>query len=283
MTLAKVRIMFKLLLPCTLGFLGIAMTINSSLVGAQETAQEASDWKKLLEPREYSDDNGATLRYRLLKPLDYHPNKKYPLVLFLHGAGERGDDNEAPLKHAIREFANETRRKENPCFVLVPQCPKDQKWVDVDWSAESGSMPKDPSVSMRLTMAVVANMVETSGVDRTRIYVTGLSMGGYGTWDALARYPEWIAAAAPICGGGDPETVSRFSSIPVWAFHGGNDMVVKPERSRAMIEALKKAGASPKYTEYDGVGHDSWSQTYADSEFHQWLFSHRRKQERSER
>jgi predicted peptidase len=119
-------------------------------------------------------------------------------------------------------------------------------------------------------------MVENAGVDRNRIYITGLSMGGYGTWDAIARYPGFFAAAAPICGGGDPKTVDKFKSLPIWCFHGAKDPVVKVIRSREMIEALQKVGSNAKYTEYPEAQHDSWTQTYSNPELFDWMFAQRR-------
>lgn len=272
------RFQYTLVLSCALLGNGY-MAKQLSAQPPTATPSATDNWQSLLEPREFSDEQGKTLKYRLMKPADYHPNKKYPLVVFLHGAGERGDDNVAQLKHGVKNFASDEHRKQYPCFVLVPQCPAGEKWVNVDWSSSKSDMPTDPSQSLKLTMAIVQSMIENSGVDRTRIYVTGLSMGGYGTWDALSRYSEWIAAAAPICGGGDPTQVEKFASVPIWAFHGGKDEIVRPERSRQMIEALKKIGVEAKYTEYESAGHDSWTATYADPAFHQWLFAQRRKTE----
>lgn len=247
--------------------------------GAPAGVVDDVPWESLFEPREYSDEQGRVLKYRLMKPVDYHSNKKYPLVIFLHGAGERGEDNQAQLKHGVKNFASAENRSKYPCFMVVPQCPTGEKWSNVDWSAKSSKQPAEASQPMQMTVAIVKSMIDSSGVDRTRIYVTGLSMGGYGTWDVLGRYPEWIAAAAPICGGGDPAMAERFQQVPLWAFHGGKDTVVKPERSREMIEALKKAGANPKYTEYPEAGHDSWTETYSNPAFLEWMFAQRKKQE----
>ncbi len=250
--------------------------------GEKLLGQESSpkgDWQSLFEPREYADDQGNVLKYRLMKPLDYKPSQKYPVVLFLHGAGERGNDNAAQLKHGMKEFTAESRRREYPCYVIAPQCPTEKKWVEVDWSASSHQAPVEASVSLRLSIEVIRSMIESSGVDRTRIYITGLSMGGYGTWDAVARYPDLFAAAVPICGGGDPSTIEKMLKTPIWAFHGGKDKVVLPQRSREMIDGLKKAGADPKYTEYPDAGHDSWTETYANPELYRWMFGQRRKQD----
>jgi len=250
--------------------------LASPAVGQDLDPAIASDPVKMFEPRQFADEQGNVLKYRLLKPANYNVNRKYPLVIFLHGAGERGDDNKIQLVHGMKDFLDAERRKNMPCYVVAPQCPAGKKWVEVDWSAEASKMPQQPSDSLGLTIKLVQSMIETAAVDPNRIYITGLSMGGYGTWDAVARYPEMFAAAAPICGGGDPETANRFTHVALWAFHGDKDQAVKVERSRQMIEALKKAGGEPKYTEYAGVGHDSWTATYKDPEFHSWLFAQRR-------
>lgn len=243
---------------------------------AQETKTVVEDPAKLFEPREFAGKSGEVLKYRLLKPTSYHPDRKFPLVIFLHGAGERGADNIAQLKHGMTDFCKADRREKYPCYVLAPQCPTGQKWSDVDWSSKESKLPDQPSPSMQLVFEVVETMIEDAAVDKNRIYITGLSMGGYGTWDALARKGSYFAAAAPICGGGDPQTVEKFSSIPIWCFHGDQDKAVAVSRSREMIEALKKVGGSPKYTEYAGVGHDSWTQSYSNAELYAWMFAQRR-------
>jgi len=235
-----------------------------------------SDPNKAFEPREFVGTNGVPLKYRLIKPLGYQPGKKYPLVLFLHGAGERGDDNAITLKHAAKDFADPARRAKYPAYIVIPQCPKDKKWSEVDWSKESSTLPESASDSLQSVKELLDEMVENAGVDNDRIYVTGLSMGGYGTWDAIARYPGFFAAAVPICGGGDPKTVDRFKKLPIWCFHGGKDTVVKPIRSQEMIAALKGIGSDVRYTEYPDAGHDSWSATYSNPELYEWLFSKRR-------
>jgi predicted peptidase len=226
-----------------------------------------------LEKRTYTDAKGKTLPYRLLKPADYDPKQKYPLVLFLHGAGERGTDNEKQLIHGVPEFAREENRKKYPCFLIAPQCPENAKWVEVDWSADSHRQPAEPSAPMRLTLELLEALQKEFSIDARRIYVTGLSMGGYGTWDIVARRPELFAAAVPICGGADETTAVKIANVPVWVFHGAKDGAVNVERSRRMVEALKKAGGHPKYTEYPEVGHDSWVRAYKDPEMFAWLFA----------
>jgi predicted peptidase len=250
-----------------------------SLAQASEEGKTAMDApEKLFEPRQYTGANGQTLNYRLLKPQGYKADRQYPLVVFLHGAGERGDDNVAQLKHGMREFCKPEWREQHPCYVIAPQCPTGKRWSEVDWSAPSSSLPEKTSDALQLTFELVDTMLADAAVNKNRIYITGLSMGGYGTWDALARRPQFFAAALPICGGGDPQTAARFTHVPLWCFHGDADTAVPVNRSREMIEALTAAGGMPKYTEYKGVAHDSWTRTYADAEVIQWMFKQLRSQ-----
>lgn len=235
----------------------------------------ADSWQESFARDEYQS-GGATLRYRLFMPAVTATAPKPPLVLFLHGAGERGDDNAAQLKHGAAEFHR--RQAEHPCAVLVPQCPAERRWVEVDWGGKegAGTFPAEPSEPLRLTLAVVDDLIASGRVDPERVYVTGLSMGGYGTWYAAGMPGSRFAAAAPVCGGGDPAWAKRYVGLPLWAFHGDDDRAVPVGRSREMIAAVKAAGGAPKYTEYPGVGHDSWTPTYADDAFHAWLFAQRR-------
>ncbi len=264
-----------------LGVMALSLSSNSwgqqeRSPGAVKTVSYEQPMESLYEPREFVGANTKTLKYRLLKPFNYSFGKKYPLVLFLHGAGERGDDNARTLIHGAKELALEERRKEFPAYILIPQCPKDQRWSDVDWSLESSSLPTKPSESMELVKELIDEMVENAGIDPERIYITGLSMGGYGTWDAIARYPNFFAAAVPICGGGDPATVDRFKQLPIWCFHGAQDTVVKPIRSRQMIDALKKVDSDVRYTEFEDLGHICWNRAYENPDLYRWLFAQRK-------
>jgi len=252
---------------------------SANLSIAQETSPPiAADDPvlKIFEPRQFSDTSGVVLNYRLMKPIDFDSEKRYPLVVFLHGAGERGSDNNSQLKHGAKEFATDENRKKYPAYVLAPQCPSGLKWVEVDWTLPRSEIPEAPSQSMVLLKGLIDTMKESSNINKSRIYITGLSMGGYGTWDAVARYENLFAAAAPICGGGDPKTVSRFAKLPLWCFHGSEDPTVPVGRSREMIDALKAIGASPRYIEYAGVEHDSWTETYKNPELFSWLFEQKK-------
>jgi poly(3-hydroxybutyrate) depolymerase/lysophospholipase L1-like esterase len=227
------------------------------------------------EARTFTSEQGAKLPYRLLKPLNIEAGKKYPLVLFLHGAGERGDDNKAQLKHGAGLFSKPEMREKFPCFVVAPQCPKDKKWVDMEWGGQSGTAPENPGSVQPMVLALVDAVSKEFGTDPERNYVTGLSMGGYGTWDLITRYPEKWAAAIPVCGGGDKTKAAAAKPVPVWAFHGSADTVVPTVRSRDMVAALKAAGGIASYTEYPGVQHDSWTYAYSEPNLLPWLFAPR--------
>jgi predicted peptidase len=220
------------------------------------------------------EDGERKLPYRLLRPPKVVDGKKYPLVVFLHGAGERGSDNEKQLVHGVPQFV--ANLEKHPCFLIAPQCPEGKRWVEVDWSADSHTQPKEPDEVGRLTLVLVEKTIKDLPIDPKRVYITGLSMGGYGTWDLLARRPDLFAAAAPVCGGADEATATKIKDIPIWAFHGAKDTAVKPARSRNMIAALKKAGGKPKYTEYPEVGHNSWDNAYRDPELFKWLFAQKK-------
>lgn len=230
-----------------------------------------------LEKRVYKDAAGKSLPYRLMKPEKYDAAKKYPLVLFLHGAGERGNDNDKQLIHGIPQFASAENRAKYPCFLIAPQCSSRRKWVEIDWTLDSHEMPEKPSRPLRQTLEAIAELQKEFSIDPDRLYVTGLSMGGYGTWDVICRHPEMFAAAVPICGGADERQAPRIAKLPIWTFHGALDKAVKPERSRKMIDALHKAGGLPGHTEYPDVGHNSWDLAYRDPEMYRWLFSKSRK------
>lgn len=213
-----------------------------------------------------------SLPYRLLKP-ENAGEKKFPLVVFLHGAGERGTDNEVQIKHIQELFGDAGNRKRYPCYVLAAQCPENIMWASHNWQGNRLVMKEMPTRPMAMLIALIQEVEKNFPVDPDRIYVTGVSMGGYGTWDLLARFPGRFAAAVPICGGGDPETAASFHHVPIWAFHGALDRIVPASQSRIMIRALREAGAAPGYTEYPDVGHDSWTFAYRDPYLLPWLFS----------
>ncbi|MEO5715934.1 MAG: prolyl oligopeptidase family serine peptidase [Luteolibacter sp.] len=228
------------------------------------------------EAKVFTGANGKTLPYRQLSPTDPAAEKRYPLVLFLHGAGNRGVDNKLQLQWVLPVFATAENLTKHPCFVIAPQCPIDKRWVEVDWGSASHTMPAEPSGNLALSLELIDQAVKTLPVDPSRIYVCGLSMGGYGTWDAISRRPDFFAAAIPVCGGADLAQAAKLTKIPIWAFHGGKDPVVKPARTTGMIEAITKAGGHPKMTIYPAVQHDSWIQAFNDPATLDWLFEQHR-------
>lgn len=232
----------------------------------------------LYQPLVFKNDKGQVLHYRLMIPQGYDPqgSEKYPLVLFLHGAGERGDDNGKQLVHGTKEFAKPENRAKYPAFVLAPQCPEGKRWVEVDWTLDAHQQLPDDSDTVKLVLQLMGKLQKDFRIDQHRQYVTGLSMGGYGTWDLITRHPDLWAAAAPVCAGGDEAVAAKAAKIPVWAFHGDQDTVVKPHRSRNMVAAIQKAGGEPRYTEYPGVGHNSWDAAYADPKLMEWMFAQKR-------
>lgn len=225
---------------------------------------------------------GDSLLYRMLQPVVNYSDCtvdsiKYPLVIFLHGAGERGNDNEKQLIHGAKLFIQDSVRLKYKAFVVVPQCPEKYRWVETDWTLPSHKMPQI-SIPANLTMQLISELSEKFPIDTNRIYITGLSMGGFGTWDLISRFPEKFAAAVPICGGADTTYARAIKNVPIWAFHGAKDKLVTVNRTRNIVAAIKKAGGKPKYTEFPNLGHFSWNAAYASKELIPWLFSQSKKE-----
>jgi predicted peptidase len=220
-----------------------------------------------------SDTAGLTLPYRLYVPPSYKPTRKYAIIVFFHGAGEKGSDNMAQLTYGAVELTGPDVQHQRPAFVLAPQCPEGPgQWVDWPWSNGSYQLDSIPiSKAMTATLEALAALQKEYSIDPARILVTGLSMGGFGTWDAAMRNPNLFAAAMPICGGADPSKASLLKDMPIWTFHGSADDVVPVTSSRMMVDALRAAGGNIKYTEYPGGGHNVWGETYANPEVLRWL------------
>ncbi|TRZ43660.1 prolyl oligopeptidase family serine peptidase [Robertkochia solimangrovi] len=221
-----------------------------------------------------------SLFYRIMYPENMDKTKSYPLVVFLHGAGERGDDNNAQLVHGGKVFADPLNRKHFPAIVIFPQCSKEDYWSNatVDRS-ETGVKLKfnsnvAPSKALRMVLDLLDQTLKESYIDKSRVYIAGLSMGGMGTFEMLWRRPDVFAAAIAICGGGDPEMVEQYAQhTDMWVIHGAMDDVVDPVYSLTMVEALLKAGAHPKFTLYDTANHNSWDPAFAEPDFLPWMFS----------
>jgi predicted peptidase len=255
------------------------------------------------EKRMHAFEN-TTLPYRLCPPDFYDPLQEYPLVLCLHGAGERGTDNQIQIDphRMATSWADSLNQKKHPCFVVAPQCPVDNRWVDSNWSLAEYRVSEIPTSNEMLTLIDLLDSLTTEfSVDTNRLYVTGLSMGGYGAWDIITRYPNKFAAAVPMSGGGDSTRVERIKHIPIWAFHGEKDTTVPVKGSRQMITALENQGLESfythcqegdctgksveeialtiendgrlLYTELQGKGHVMWAESYDYPYLFPWVFS----------
>jgi predicted peptidase len=230
---------------------------------------------------EFTGSAKLRLPYRLSVPSDLSSGPKYPLVVLFHGSGERGEDNEKQLVNGVKRFATADAKTRYPCVVLVPQCPTHLDGQPTMWTGEREKMHllklvPEPAAPLQTALELLFMIQEKYPIDPDRVYITGISMGGFATWEALIRYPQNFAAAIPVCGGGDVSFADRIKHIPVWAFHGAEDPVVPVNCSRSMIENLEQVGGNPRYTEYPGVGHNSWDRAYAEAELLSWLFSHKR-------
>lgn len=213
---------------------------------------------------EFKGDRPATLGYLLYLPPEYgkDPKKTWPVIFFLHGSGEKGDGKAEINKvkmHGPPKVVE--KRKDFPFIVISPQCPADQR----GWR---------PDVLAGLLDDVMASH---KAADADRVYLTGLSMGGFGTWSLAARHPDKFAAIAPVCGGGDPAAADKLKGLPTWVFHGEQDKTVPIDRSQAMVDAMKKAGATDvQFTKYPDKGHDSWTVTYDNQKLYDWFLEHKR-------
>lgn len=220
-----------------------------------------------LKPKSFTGSTRHVHRlgYYLYLPTEYNraPKKKWPVILFLHGAGERGTNLRKILKHGPPKLIKDGRHF--PFVVVSPQCPRGQTWSD------------------EALLSLVDDIIHRHRVDARRIYLTGLSMGGYGTWSLGLKHPERFAAIAPICGGGEivslllaeGKRLKRLKALPVWAFHGAKDNVVRPSESERMVHALRELGNDPKLTIYPEAEHDSWSETYENPALYEWFLQHR--------
>lgn len=241
----------------------VAAVLLSAGFASRVQAQSVDDF----EARSYSDGN-ASIPYRLFIPTDYDPSQAYPLVLFLHGSGERGTDNRLQLTGQTAElvFVNPDNQSQWPCFMMAPQCPLNDSWSNID-----GDQPTTP---MLLALEAIGDLMSEFNIDPAHLYITGLSMGGFGTWDTITRYPGLFAAAVPIASGCDPNLAYLCVNTPIWAFHGDADMTVPVQLDRDMIAAIIDAGGQPLYTEYPGAGHvQSWNLAYAEPDLLPWVFS----------
>ncbi|MEI6060713.1 MAG: prolyl oligopeptidase family serine peptidase [Bacteroidota bacterium] len=225
-------------------FLSVILSFMIQPVDAQSQYKEKADIVRK-----------TALHYWLKLPVGYkkEKGKTFPLLIFLHGSGERGDSLELVKKHGPPSFVDD--RPDFPFIVVSPQCPKGTWWITED------------------LQAMLEQILTKYRVDTTRIYLTGLSMGGFGTWAWACKYPDQFAAIAPVCGGGDIQFAGALKNMPIWAFHGEADPVVPVKRTVEMVEAVNSNGGNARMTIYPGVGHDSWENAYADDELYKWMLT----------
>ena len=237
----------------------------------REIPPAPDDPMKLFEQHVFHSAGGQKLPYRFLKPWNFEPDRDYPLVVFLHGSRARGTDNRRHLNGSsepgISLWTSNDVQRDYPSFVLAPQAKT--TWVRSWALVERPANRREP---LELVLDLVESLKEQHNIDPRRIYITGVSMGGFGVWSAITRHPTLFAGAVAVCGGGDPLMV-RPNPTPVWVLHGSKDTVVSPRRSREMVAALRRVGGSVKYTEYKGVRHNSWKPAFKETELVPWLFS----------
>ncbi len=233
------------------------------------------------EKKLFISATGDSLNYRLLRPEQEKAEEKYPLVLFLHGAGERGSDNEKQLTHGGQMWLNPVNREKYPAFVLAPQCPPSGYWAYTErpTSFLPAEMPLDAPISPLFVTVkeLLDSYLAMPQVDKDRVYIIGLSMGGMGTYDMVIRFPEIFAAAIPICGTVHPDRLKAAKDVKFRIFHGDADNIVTPEGSRQAYKALKATGADVEYIEFPGINHGSWTSAFNYPDFMAWLFSQKKK------
>ncbi len=259
----------------------ISSTLILFLIILQAGAQDLSVFEK-----QWFMQNGDTLPYRILLPENFDPAKKYPLILFLHGRGESGTDNESQLINGASLFLRDSIRKKYPAIVLFPQCAKTSYWSNVQTVAAVTKSSKrsfyfvadgPPSQSLQLVMSLMQNIFLRYPVEKKQVYVMGLSMGGMGTFEIVRRMPGVFAAAVPICGGANPQTAKQLTATKWWVFHGAKDDVVLPAYSEKMAAALQQAKAAVRLTLYPDANHNSWDAAFKEPQLLSWLFTQKRK------
>jgi predicted peptidase len=230
-----------------------------------------------LQNHRFTDpEGGLSLPYRLFVPGGGSAQRSCGLLLFLHGTGECGDDNTAQLKNDALGFTRPEVQEGYPTIVVYPQCPLGMQWVDAPSIDGTYCLTQTPeSKALAASVKLLTALQAQHRVDPRRLLVTGLSMGGYGAWDVVARYPGMFAGVLAVCGGGDPAQAPLMRALGWWSFHGDRDQSVPVSGARRMIEALRQAGGKPRYTEVAGSGHDVWTVAYRDVEVMRWLLAQR--------
>jgi predicted peptidase len=233
----------------------------------EKTKTRSLRFESAYTPRTFKGTGDAELLYGWLAPLAPKPGEKYPLVICLHGSGGNCVGSGVLVRQAMRE--------KYPTFVMVPKAESPFVWARTDLLNRRKSNTESPE-KLPILIEALQSLLKTEAIDPARVYVTGQSLGGIGSWAAIARHPEIFAAAVPICGAWKVEDVPKMKPVPVWAFHGAEDNTVPTHFSQELTAALTKAGGTVKYTEYPGVGHGSWTQAYDDTEMWAWLFAQKK-------
>lgn len=249
------------------------LALASCLLSVIVAAQPSFQFKTLVHKKD-------TLPYRILLPVSYDPDVKYPVIYFLHGSGERGRDNQAQLVHGSKLFLDSANRRNFPAIVIFPQCPANDAWppmFQTNALKRSFDYQREPTNAMKMLLRLVKRIEKIYPTKKDQVYIGGLSMGGMGVFEIAARKPKLFAAAFPICGGGDTTSAPRMKNIAWWVFHGDADNVVLPEYSVTMVDALRKAGAEVHFNLYPGANHNSWDRAFAEPGLLPWLFSMKKK------
>jgi predicted peptidase len=251
--------------------------------------------------------NGTTVVYRLYSPADIVAGQRYPLIVALHGAGDRGNNNTAQLRYGFMNLVGESEQRVRPCFVFAPQCPVNHFWATGGWERGVYEQSTSPTGALSTTVHLLDSLVAVLPMDTNRLYVTGISMGGMGTWDLITRYPERFAAAVPVCGAVDTAKLIPLAALPLWTYHGSADDIIPPLGTRTAMRKFADMGqavvyprcgatapspcaplsaaalqvelpnAHKIYTEFAGAGHNVWDNAYGDTMMLRWMFLQTRK------
>lgn len=248
------------------------------ILGLLAFAMAAAAQSLTYDRKVFTASDGTDLNYRMLSPDENAKGKKFPLVIFLHGLGERGDDNEKQLLHGGQMFLNPVVREKYPSYVVFPQCPETAFWAYNQVPSSFGLLKKEDK--MPAPFNAVKELIDVflayPDIDPSRIYIMGISMGGMATFDMVDRFPEIFAAAVPICGFVETERLKDIEGVNFRIYHGDADPVVPVEFSREAYKVLKKAGANVEYREFPGCQHDSWNPAFNTTDFLEWLFKQKK-------
>lgn len=261
-------------------FLAVSLLFGSSLHAASGEIKplDYASYADRLISSSYTDDAGCTLPYLLYLPEDYD-ERACPIILSLHGAGERGTDNTKQAQCGILPYILADDASATEAIILMPQCPEDGQWVDVPWSIGvyfTEDVPESPYLACAVSLMLAT--ADAYGADTTRLYATGYSMGGYGTWDILARYPTLLAAALPLCGGGDFSKASLYRDTPIKTYHCTEDGIVPFIGTQAIVSGIEAIGGQLiDLVAIESTSHDAWTPAYSDPETLGWLLSQKKK------